>query len=56
MCDVPGTEYSRNMAKLAKTLQQTISEDVRIVYFLCALLLTVNNNNDNNSKTIYMAQ
>jgi len=29
-CDMPGTEYARSMAKLAKTLQQTISGDVRI--------------------------
>jgi len=33
VCDMPGTEYARSMAKLAKTLQQTISEDVRIAIF-----------------------
>lgn len=33
VCDVPGTEYARSMAKLAKTLQQTINEDVRLAVF-----------------------
>jgi len=31
--DLSGTEYARNMAKLAKTLQQTINEDVRHAVF-----------------------
>jgi len=30
VCDVPGAEYARSMAKLAKTLQQTMNEDVRL--------------------------
>jgi len=32
--DVPGTEHARTMAKLAKTLQQTVSEDVSVPSFV----------------------
>jgi len=41
VCDVPGTEYARNMAKLAKTLQQTINEDVRLAVFLCLFAFNI---------------
>jgi len=33
--DVAGVEHARTMAKLAKTLQQTVSEDVSLPSLMC---------------------